>query len=59
MRLVTFKLPEAYLEAIDWLVKSGRYRSRSDVIRAAVARLVREEHMLIERGLRVSVEEIV
>lgn len=58
MRLVTVKLPEVYVEAIDELVRCGRYPSRSEVIRAAVARFVKDENVFIERGLGVSVKEI-
>lgn len=43
MRLVTVKLPEAIVEGIDELVKTGFYSSRSAVIRAAVRDLLRRE----------------
>jgi len=43
MRLVTVKLPEAIVEGIDELVKTGFYPSRSAVIRAAVRDLLRRE----------------
>ena len=43
MRVVTVKMPEAYVEAIDELVKMGRYTSRSEAIRAAVRELLRRE----------------
>jgi len=43
MRIVTVKMPESYIEAIDELVRMGRYSSRSDVIRAAVRELLKKE----------------
>jgi Arc/MetJ-type ribon-helix-helix transcriptional regulator len=43
MKLVTIKLPEALIEGIDELVRSGMYPSRSAAIRAAVRDLLRRE----------------
>lgn len=43
LKLVTFLLPEAYLEGLDKLVGMGRYTSRSAVIRLAVKDLLRRE----------------
>ncbi|MFH1327798.1 MAG: ribbon-helix-helix domain-containing protein [Candidatus Bathyarchaeota archaeon] len=43
MRLVTIKLPEALVEGIDELVKSGMYPSRSALVRTAVRDLVKSE----------------
>ena len=43
MRLVTVKMPEAYVEAIDELVKKGRFTNRSEAIRIAVRELLRRE----------------
>ncbi|MEM2905990.1 MAG: ribbon-helix-helix domain-containing protein [Candidatus Bathyarchaeia archaeon] len=43
MKLVTVKLPEALIEGIDELVRSGMYPSRSAAIRAAVRDLLRRE----------------
>ncbi|MCI4437940.1 MAG: type II toxin-antitoxin system ParD family antitoxin [Ignisphaera sp.] len=43
MRIVTVKLPEAYIEAIDELVQMGRYSSRSEVIRTAIRELLKKE----------------
>ncbi|MCC6045382.1 MAG: ribbon-helix-helix domain-containing protein [Ignisphaera sp.] len=43
MRIVTVKMPETYLEAIDELVRMGRYSSRSEVIRTAIRELLRRE----------------
>jgi Arc/MetJ-type ribon-helix-helix transcriptional regulator len=36
-------MPETYLEAIDELVRMGRYSSRSEVIRTAIRELLRRE----------------
>ena len=36
MRLVTFKVPEAYVEFIDKLVNEGIFTSRSEAIRYAI-----------------------
>jgi len=43
MKLVTVKLPEALVEGIDELVRSGMYPSRSAVVRAAVRDLLKSE----------------
>ncbi|RLG77034.1 MAG: CopG family transcriptional regulator [Thermoprotei archaeon] len=43
MRIVTVKMPEAYIEGIDELVRMGRYSSRSEVIRAAIRELLKKE----------------
>ncbi len=43
MKLVTVKLPEALIEGLDELVRSGMYPSRSSAIRAAVRDLLKRE----------------
>ncbi len=43
MRIVTVKMPESYIEAIDELIRIGRYSSRSEVIRAAIRDLLKRE----------------
>lgn len=43
MRIITVKMPESYVEAIDELVRLGRYTSRSEVIRAAIRELIKRE----------------
>jgi antitoxin ParD1/3/4 len=43
LRLITVKLPELYVEGIDELVKIGRYRNRSEVIRVAIRDLLKRE----------------
>ncbi|MEM1805585.1 MAG: ribbon-helix-helix domain-containing protein [Ignisphaera sp.] len=43
LRIVTVKIPESYIEAIDELVRIGRYTSRSEVIRAAIRELLKKE----------------
>ena len=43
MRIITVKMPESYVEAIDELVRLGRYTSRSEVIRAAIRDLIKRE----------------
>ena len=46
MKVVTVHLPEAYLEAIDELVKRRLYPNRAEVIRMAVRDLIRREAKL-------------
>lgn len=53
MRIVTVKLPEAYIEAIDELVQMGRYSSRSEVIRTAIRELLKKELWENSAGERV------
>jgi len=43
MKLVSVKMPEALIEAMDELVRRGLYPSRSAVLRTAVRDLLREE----------------
>ncbi len=43
MKLVTVLLPEAYLEGLDELVRTGMYNSRSAAIRAAVRDMLKRE----------------
>jgi Arc/MetJ-type ribon-helix-helix transcriptional regulator len=43
MKLVTVLLPEANLTALDELVRTKMYQSRSDVIRNAVRDLLKRE----------------
>jgi len=38
---ITLRLPEKYVEDIDYLVKQNRYESRSEAIRRAVSILIR------------------
>ena len=51
MKVVTVHLPEAYIEAIDELVKRKVYANRAEAIRMAVRDLIRREgHWLAENG---------
>lgn len=51
LRLITVKMPELYLEGIDELVRIGKYRNRSEVIRIAVRELLRQELWIKEAEL--------
>lgn len=52
MKMITVHLPEAYLEAIEELIRDRYYPSRSEVIRAAVRDLIKRE--IWERKLYAS-----
>ena len=43
MKLVTVKLPDALVQGMDELVKSGMYPSRNAIVRAAVRDLLKNE----------------
>ena len=43
MRIITLKIHEAYVEALDELVRRGRYTSRSEAIREAIRELLKRE----------------
>jgi Arc/MetJ-type ribon-helix-helix transcriptional regulator len=43
VKLVTVKMPDLYVRAIDELIKEERYSSRSEVIRVAVRELLKRE----------------
>jgi len=47
MKVVTVHLPEAYLDAIDELVRKKLYPNRAEVIRMAVRDLIRRESRLL------------
>jgi len=42
-KIVTVKLPEELLEMLDELVRSGKYSSRNEAIRAAIRLLLQHE----------------
>jgi len=42
LRVVTVNLPEAYIKAIDELIKLRLYASRSELIRTAVRNLIQK-----------------
>lgn len=46
MKIITVKLPEQFLEAMDELVNTGRYETRSEVIRAAIGTLLERSYGL-------------
>ncbi len=48
MKVVTVHLPEAYIEAIDQLVKKKLYPNRAEAIRMAVRDFIMEEAMISE-----------
>lgn len=43
MRIVSVKLPDQYIDAIDELVRRGRYTTRSEVIRTALREFFKRE----------------
>lgn len=43
MKIISIKLPEAYLEKMDRLIKEGRFTNRSELIRYALLDLFRRE----------------
>lgn len=53
MRIVTVKLPEAYVEVLDRLVAMGRYTSRSEAIRIAIRDLIAREAEIYAKLLGV------
>ena len=46
MVTITIKLPKAYVEALDELVRKGRFTSRSEAIRFAIHELLIRESLL-------------
>lgn len=43
MKLITVKLPEAYLTGIDELVNAGIYPNRSEALRVAIRDMLKRE----------------
>ena len=43
MQMISFKVPGAFIEAIDEIVRLGIYASRSEVVRTAIRDLLRVE----------------
>lgn len=64
MKIVTVKLPEQYIDAIDELIKRGRYTTRSEVIRTALRELLKRElwssrsHEMRKRDPRIKVIDL-
>jgi len=48
VKVVTVHLPEAYIEAIDQLVKRKLYPNRAEAIRMAIRDFIMEEAMISE-----------
>jgi len=46
VRRMCVKLPEEYLEALENMVRDGRFRSVSEVVRVAVRQFVLQEALL-------------
>ena len=53
MKIVTFFLPEDYLEILENLVQKGRFPNRSEAIRVAIRDLIKTEYQI---SLRVEQE---
>ncbi|MCS7385701.1 MAG: ribbon-helix-helix domain-containing protein [archaeon GB-1867-005] len=53
MKVIVARVPEAILNEIDLLVKSGRYTSRAEVIRVAIRDLIRKEFVSARSALKV------
>ncbi|MEM4717224.1 MAG: ribbon-helix-helix domain-containing protein [Desulfurococcaceae archaeon] len=51
LRIISVKLPEIYLEGIEELIRVGKYRNRSEVIRVALRDLLRKELWIRESEL--------
>ncbi len=43
MKIISIKLPEAYLREIDKLIEEGRFTTRSELIRYALMDFFRKE----------------
>jgi len=54
VELVTFLLPEAYLEGIEKLTELGRFTSRSEAVRSAVEEMIKSElwRARLEKAMR-------
>ncbi|MFX0066250.1 MAG: ribbon-helix-helix domain-containing protein [Promethearchaeota archaeon] len=50
MRLITCHLPEYFLDALNELVRSGRYPNRSEAIRCAIRDFLRDEIWALKCG---------
>lgn len=53
MKLITMLLPEPMLNAIEDLVRSGEYNSRSDAIRTAIRFFLKQEQPLKDMTLAI------
>jgi len=52
LEIISLKLPEVYVRALDKLVEIGLYRNRSEAIRVAIRDLLRRERQAVNRPLR-------
>jgi len=55
MKIISIKLPEAYIEKIDKLIKEGRFTSRSELIRFALLDLFRKEEENRNLGEKIKI----
>jgi Arc/MetJ-type ribon-helix-helix transcriptional regulator len=52
MTVVAVRLPDALVRAVDALVESGRYGTRTEAVRAALSALVdAHERMLVDKAI--------
>ncbi|MEM4699834.1 MAG: ribbon-helix-helix domain-containing protein [Candidatus Nezhaarchaeales archaeon] len=49
MRIVTVKVPKAYVDELDNLIKAGFFPSRSEAIRIAIRDLLQKELWSVKR----------
>ena len=57
MKLISFKAPSSYIDAIDELVRIGVYSSRSEAIRVGIRDLVKRELNWMESKLPEDISE--
>jgi Arc/MetJ-type ribon-helix-helix transcriptional regulator len=46
MRIISVKLPEAYIKKMEEFIKEGRFTSKSEIIRYALFDLFRKEEAI-------------
>ena len=54
LEIISLKLPETYVKALDELVETGLYRNRSEAIRVAIRDLLRRERQAVTRSARTT-----
>jgi len=62
VHISSFRLPKKHLEKIDYLVKAGLYKSRSEAVRDAVRRLIESKRFSLAPSLKaepLSPDEVV
>lgn len=58
MKVITVKVPKAYIDELNKLIEAGLFPSRSEAIRIAIRDLLRKELWIEQDVRRIRLEEV-